>query len=321
MHASARISLRLSLGLLTAAAFTACGGDDSSTPTDKTGTGGNTPAGANGKTATLSVLPSPAYSGFDGTHKYQIPLKVNGKTGATWTVDKPELADVVGTDFGAMVTTKGPGSVVVTATLGNETGSTKLEITSHTTAQWDTGDKRYNADKTALVITTDSGVPMGPNDIMYDKDGACTTCHGTTAKFLNVQHTPYQTGGYSDDELTTIFTKGMKPAGVVQRSFIPAFYWGMFHTWNVTDDQKVGLVAYLRSLAPVSQTTVDFPVRTAPDGGPLGPRQPNQPSGGGSDAGTTTTPTTGNDAAVTTTASDAGVAPAADAGAAASDAG
>ena len=315
MHASARINLGLSLGLC--AALTACGGDDSSSkPTGTTPTGNPV-----GTTATLSVLPNPAYSGFDGTHKYQIPLRVNNKTGAKWTVDKPDLVDIMETADGAMLTTKGAGSVVVTATLGTETGSTKLTIGQYSAADWDVGDKRYNSGITALVITSDSGVPMGINDIKYDKDGACTTCHGTTAMFLKVQHTPYQTGGYSDDELSTIFLKGMKPAGVVQRSFIPAFYWGMFHTWNATDAQKVGLITYLRALAPVSRPTVDFPTRVGPDGGPLAPGDRggnNNPPATTPDSGSTTTTTT--DAAVTTTTSDAGVAPAADAGAA-SDAG
>lgn len=312
MHMSARIRFVSSLTLLMAASSAGCGGDDSASPTAATspdsGTAGTT--GTKDTTATLSVLPSPAYSGFDGTHKFQIPLKVNGKTGATWKVDKPDLADIMATADGAMVTTKGAGTVIVTATLGNETGSTKLEITPHTAADWDVGDKRYNSGIVAIVIKSDGGTPMGPDDIQYNKDGACTSCHGATASFLMVQHTPYQTGGYSDDELTTIFTKGMKPAGVVQRSFIPAFYWGMFHTWNATDAQKVGLVTYLRALAPVSQTTVDFPMRQAPDGGSIAPGTSDPRSTAG-DAGTTSA-TTGSDAAV----HDAGGATASDASAA-----
>ena len=292
----------LSLTHLAAAMLAGCGGDDSSSSSSTSpDSGASGTTGTTDTTPTLSVLPSPAYSGFDGTHKFQIPLKVNGKTGATWKVDKPDLVDVVATADGAMLTTKGAGSVIVTATLGTETGSSKLEITAHTAADWDVGDKRYNDGVVAIVIKGDGGMPMGPDDIQYNKDGACTSCHGATASFLKVQHTPYQTGGYSDDELTTIFTKGMKPAGVVQRSFIPAYYWGMFHTWNASDAEKVGLVTYLRALAPVSQTTVDFPMRQGADGGPAGP-----PGAGGPST------TTGSDAAV----HDAGEATASDAGAA-----
>jgi hypothetical protein len=85
-----------------------------------------------------------------------------------------------------------------------------------------------------------------------------------------VQHTPSQTAGYSDAELITIFTEGKKPEGEPQRyTFIPKEYWNMGHRWNVTEEQKKGLVVYLRALAPKGQENVDTPpgVKRFLDGG------------------------------------------------------
>ncbi|MDB4988297.1 MAG: hypothetical protein JWN04_3475 [Myxococcaceae bacterium] len=222
---------------------------------------------AGSSTATLTVLPSPSYSGFDGTHTYQIPLKVNNKAGAKWSVDNPNLVDIQETADGVMLTTKGAGEVLVTATIGNDVGASKLSIAQFTPDLWSIGDKRYNSGVT--VFPGDGGVPTGnPGpSFMLDKDGSCSSCHGATAPTLRVEDTPYQTGGYSDAEMITIFTRGMKPAGAVQRSYIPSYFWGMFHEWNVTDAQKQGLVGYMRALTPKSQGEFDYPIRPGADGG------------------------------------------------------
>jgi hypothetical protein len=311
MQASSRVTYGLGISLLAgAAAFMACGGDDGG---DK-GTG-DTPGGTggtNGKTATLTVLPSPGYTGFDGTHTFQIPFIVKGKTGATWTVDKPALVDLKETAEGLTVTAKGAGTVTLTATSGTEFGQSSLTISQYAASDWDIGDKRYNA---SAGVFPDGGIPNDPAaamNIMLNKDGACTTCHGATASILKVQHTPQQTGGYSDAELVTIFTMGMKPAGAVQHTAIPAYFWGMFHAWNATDDQKRGLTVYLRALTPTSQGDLDYPMITRPtrDGGTPGGGGTNTPTTGSDAGGSTTTPTTGSDAGSTgtTTTSDAGAA-------------
>lgn len=257
----------LALGMASSAAFMACGGDDSSAAGNnaKPGSEGN---GATGLTATLQVLPSPSYSGFDGAHKYQIPLKVNNKTGAKWSVNKPDLVELVETPEGVMLTTKGAGEVIVTATIGSETGASKLSITSYKPEDWSAGDARYNDGISAFG---DAGAPSASNppsaNFRLDKRAACTSCHGDTAAVLRVQHTPYQTGGYSDGEMVTLITKGMKPAGIAQRTDIPAFYWGTFHQWDVTEAETTGVVSYLRALTPKSQGMFDYPIRQLPDGG------------------------------------------------------
>lgn len=270
MNTSSRVIFSLTLGLMTSVgALMACGGDDEPAETGK-GTGNETGKDGNpatGLSATLQVLPSPAYSGFDGKHKYQIPLRVNNKTGAKWSVNKPELVEIQETAEGVILTTKAAGEVIVSATIGDETGASKLNITSFQPGDYDIGDSRYHAPVSAFP--GDGGAPMGmPSaDFMLNKDGACTSCHGETAPTLKVQHTPYQTGGYSDTDIITLLSEGKKPAGAVQRSFIPAFYWGMFHQWNVTTEQRTGILSYLRALPPKSQGEFDYPIRPGADGG------------------------------------------------------
>jgi hypothetical protein len=102
-----------------------------------------------------------------------------------------------------------------------------------------------------------AGNPLG----MRNPDSACTFCHkpvgapmGTgPLDRIDVEHTPQQTAGYSDEELIAIFTEAKKPAGskwrVLPAAFAPIIY-PTFHKWNVGADIQKGIVAYLRQLTP-----------------------------------------------------------------------
>ena len=113
---------------------------------------------------------------------------------------------------------------------------------------------------------------------MVNRAAACTNCHGTQQD--DVEHTPAQIGGYSDEEIVTIFTQGRKPAGVPNR-IIPVAQWTPIHQWQMTEDEKLGLVVYLRSLEPQSQGTTDFGGRAVFRGG----MRPDGGFGGGGDGG------------------------------------
>jgi hypothetical protein len=83
----------------------------------------------------------------------------------------------------------------------------------------------------------------------------CTNCHSTGAKYFEVQHTPTQIAQVSDADLVTIFTKGMKPAGVAFRVLpkdLQSIYVD-FHKWMATEAETKGLIVYLRSLTPKGQ--------------------------------------------------------------------
>jgi len=51
---------------------------------------------------------------------------------------------------------------------------------------------------------------------------------------------------------------GMKPPGATFHTMIPSFVYTLFHTWEMTDAEKKGVVVYLRSLEPASQGALDF---------------------------------------------------------------
>jgi hypothetical protein len=105
-----------------------------------------------------------------------------------------------------------------------------------------------------------------------DGGTACTNCHGPTATngpFKTVSHTPEQTGGFSDTDLANIILNGQVPDGGY---FDPTVLvpncdggptctaqalgiWHYFHRWSdITPAELPGVICYLRSLTPQSQT-------------------------------------------------------------------
>jgi hypothetical protein len=86
----------------------------------------------------------------------------------------------------------------------------------------------------------------------------CSNCHSEVADALDVEHTPQQTGGYSDDELISIFTMGQKPGDAKFHTPFPEALYMRFHTWEATEEEREGLVTYLRSLTPKTQGPLDF---------------------------------------------------------------
>lgn len=116
---------------------------------------------------------------------------------------------------------------------------------------------------------------LGNFGIMRNDMAACTFCHvpdgqmaanGVAAQ-IDVEHTPQQTAGYSDEDLINIFTMAKKPAGAGYRivnggGLLPdaaaqRIYEG-FHKWSVAPETQKALVAYLRSLTPKAQANIDF---------------------------------------------------------------
>jgi hypothetical protein len=337
MNSSTRLALLLGLQLAAGAAFVACGSDSSDKADPNTGTGGGTDAGVKADddddTGDLSFVNAPYFSSFVPNHESVVPIQIKDTTlrgmGAKFTSSDTSIATVVDTADGATVTIKKDGKVTIKATLNGMSGSTTVTSKAFTEAQWTTGQGRFS--KTDLAI-----VPKDPTDPvtllalanggMLNKTGACTTCHTSQAKTLKIENGPLQTAGYSDDELVTIFTMGKKPDTARTQSMIPAFAWGMFHSWTVTDEEKQGLLAFIRTQTPKpTPNPIDYGVEMCADAGaPMGgipalcdstTHKPitipglNGPAGGGTDAGTsTTTPDAG------TSSSDAGTSTSGDAG-------
>jgi len=248
-----QVSRKMFVGMaVLALGATACGSSDSG------GGGAKEVIGTD-----FPLVFSPMYSAYDGgAHTFQVPVVPQGGI----TVDKWEIVDATGkvltdvADFkpepsfgGAMITTRKGGSYIVLAHAGKQVGSAPITITAVDPSVWTVGQMRYNND-----IMISSIVPSGAMPTALPKDISCKNCHGEGAMFLDVEHTPQQTGGYSDDELKKIITMGMKPAGAVSKTGVPLAIYQWFHTWMATDEEQMGLVIYLRSLEPKSQGMLDF---------------------------------------------------------------
>ncbi len=232
---------------------------------------------------------NPVYSGYDGVHNYQVPVFVAGVDPATvtWGASDPTMVSLQPYVSGIMITTKKAGDVTIVATVGSKCGSTPLHITAFTADDWTTGSMRYN-NGNPLNLDLDGSayadvvIPDGGFDASgYDASGvdacayampnpfenppaACTNCHGNMSNgkifgmtlFSDVQHTPEQTGGYSDDQLINVFVNGtVPPGGYYNDSLLPYCDWHAFHTWRdiSTPAEQTGMLSYLRSLTPQEQ--------------------------------------------------------------------
>jgi len=215
----------------------------------------------------LSLLFSPAYSAYDGVHDFKLPAIVQGVREVEWSTNDPTMVDLApdNSTGGILITTRKAGEVKIIARAGVLSGSLTLHITDATPEDWETGEQRYNNEiafppvPDGGIMFPDGGVPDGGmSPIMIPENISCVNCHGSAATALDVEHTPQQTGGYSDEELIQIFTMGMKPARAKFHTPFPIEIYENFHTWDATDAEKKGIVIYLRSLEPKSQGMLDF---------------------------------------------------------------
>ncbi len=269
--------------------FVACS-SSSSTPAgnDNGGDGGGTGTTTQGQCAnpSLKLAFSPMYSAFDGTHTFQVPVIVSGLTGTnvTWSASDTTMVAIAPdpTTGGAMLTTQKAGTVDIIASAGGLCGKSTLTITATTAAQWDTGNTRYNNGNVINIGGGGGGRPdaaAGGDAGPSTQEAACTNCHGESATNLplkTVSHTPEQTGGFSDQEMIDIFTKGTAPNNGADITLIPYNVWTRIHQWQMTPDEVNGVLAYLRALTPAAQSgSINFGQR---DGGPRPPRDAGPPA-------------------------------------------
>jgi hypothetical protein len=215
---------------------------------------------------TLSVVFNPMYSGYDGTHTYQIPAtienaSVNGISNVTWEASDSSYVDLVPQSDGVsvMITTKRAGTVTIIAHTSVAQGRVPLTIAAYTPAQWSAGQTRYTSG--AQLTPGPGGVKNSGNYV------ACTSCHSDQSSAPAIEHTPQQTGGFTDAQMKSIFEEGQLPASDQNPLNINASMFASFHKWQVaSDDEANGLNAYLRALTPKAQGTADFGGR-----GPGGP--------------------------------------------------
>lgn len=194
----------------------------------------------------FSVFPPRVFSGADGKNTYRAPLHAqNASSPVTWTISDPEIAEITpsGTNNqDLMITSKKAGTATVTAKHGGAEKSVPLRVYQYTEAQWEAGKRRYT---TALD----------------DKNPACEICH---AEGKGPNHTPSEVDRDEDGDLIQIITTGVdpednpeEPARIADRKEFEAILRGFDHMWQVTEEEKVGLVAYIRSLTPKGRPMLD----------------------------------------------------------------
>jgi hypothetical protein len=277
-----------------------------STPADSSSTGGSDDNGGSGNssagksntgdagdsatqsgdcpTGSFNLLFSPVYSAYDGgAHDYQVPVyapTVPDPSALTWSASDPSMVKIEkdADTGGILITTKSDGVVkIIAKDNAGACGVTTLTITKATADDWKAGSDRYHSG--TLINRLPRGGYQGPgaggaggSGGSTGTDAQCTSCHGsdaTSGPYQTVEHTPYQTGGFSDDDLLNIIQKGIVPTtgscapakgqtGPSTSCFDPTVVayatWQGFHKWSIGDSPEA-LVIYLRSLTPVLDQT------------------------------------------------------------------
>jgi hypothetical protein len=209
------------------------------------------------------------YSAFDGEHTFQIPVHVDMATVALedWQAipsDAVTFDPDPEVEGGVMITiVKGVEDITIAAHSDKIGGTAPLHVTLATPEEWAVGEMRYHngVDYELPELTFDQLVDPNWQPPPTPKNLACNNCHSTGAKYFEIQHTPNQIGALSDDVLIQIFTTGMKPEGVPYHILPPDLehLYSEFHTWEASDEERKGLIVYLRSLTPMGQGDIVIP--------------------------------------------------------------
>lgn len=288
-------AVRTRLGILTVltagSLALGCGSDGG-----KGGAGGGGNKGLPDGEESLAITFSPMYSAYDGKHTFKVPVVVlDAPSKITFRALDESMVDVVRTgDASAMLTMRKAGNTTIVGEADDGTwAKAELTITEAAPNLYDLGKERYENGVEAFTLPeggfmlpdfSDSGIMFVDGGIVFPDGGfprfdagafmanpesACTFCHrpdgassgGAGLLNIDVEHTPQQIGGYSDDDLLKIFTEGTKPPGVPMRiANTPRLEmtWKMTHKWQMEEEAKKGIIVYIRGLEPKTQGPVDF---------------------------------------------------------------
>jgi mono/diheme cytochrome c family protein len=206
----------------------------------KSGDTANGEMADHGDPKNFQIFPPSIYSGYDGVNTYAIPFQIFKNEGpVTITIDDMSLVSLVKKTSDTQYTYKAEkaGTTKIHAMAGGKTVSADLTITQYTPEANAAGKKRYT---------------MGP-----DKDNpACMECHGAGK---GPDHTPSEIDADVDDDVVNTYLTGKDPEGRPVGEEFSHLLKGYKHMWKVTEEEKKGLVVYLRSLPPTGYPEYDAP--------------------------------------------------------------
>lgn len=193
----------------------------------------------------LHLSPSREYSGFDGAHAFKVPIAVYGfaKGGEdTVTLAPDEAGSAVVTrvklkgvdpvaDSGVyfMVEPKKAGTLKLTAKAGTQTAAASISVATYDPARWEAGRARYEN--------------AGANG-----DPSCKSCH---VNGKAIDNSPAALASVPDADVGRIMTMGAKPSrATIDTGCTDCSDTARKHQWELTDEERRGLITYLRGLEP-----------------------------------------------------------------------
>lgn len=189
-----------------------------------------------------ALFPTVAYTGHNPNATFRV-LFATSAPSPQWAVTDPSIATVApsGPPAGAtdpqlsyaLVTTTKAGETNVTVTGGGITLTSRLVVKDYSDATLAAGKARY-----------DAGTANDPARV------SCASCH---AKPDGVDHSPLKLAGFDDATILGVIQDATYPPSPSGRAVAsdyapkgPLSFTG--HKWNLTEPEKDGILAHLRSL-------------------------------------------------------------------------
>jgi hypothetical protein len=199
------------------------------------------------------LFPKVAHSGFNKTATFKVMFATSAPD-PEWSVEDPSIATIAPSDppvvngidtknlrFALATMTKG-GTTNVIMTAGGTSITSELQVKEYTDEQVAIGKTRYE-----VGTPGDAARP------------ACASCH---QKPGGVDHSPLKMAGFDDPTILGVIQNATYPANATGGSTTspyaptgPLSFTG--HKWNLTDPEKDGILAHLRSL-PLGKVAADL---------------------------------------------------------------
>lgn len=189
------------------------------------------------------LYPQVAYTGFRAGSTFRV-LFATSTPDPVWSVGDPSIATIgpsgppkdaseLQKGFAyALVTTTKPGETTVTVTGGGTTLTSRLVVRAYSDDDVAVGKARY-----------ETGGPE-PSRV------SCASCH---AKPDGVDHSPLKMAGFEDQTILGVIQEATYPPSPTGRAvtsdYTPKGPLSFAeHKWNLTEAEKAGVIAHLRSL-------------------------------------------------------------------------